>query len=174
MGPLCYLILINDALSDTTHRYKYVDDCSVGVKISNTSPDYTPLQDTLDELLAWTRENKVSINYNKTVVMHVNTATTPVQGPEVTLDGHPLQQVHSTKLLGITIDNKLQWNEHVKNIITAASFRLYMLRRLKSLGAPTPELTTIFTSFILPKLTYASPAWTSSLNLTQMRQLEGV
>ena len=63
---------------------------------------------------------------------------------------------------------------HVKNTVTAASFRLFMLRRLRSLGATAPELTTVFNSFILPKLTYASPAWSSSLNITQMRQLERV
>ena len=106
--------------------------------------------------------------------MHFNTATTQVQAPTLSLDGRPLQLVQSTKLLGITIDSKLDWYEHVKNTVTAASFRLFMLRRLRSLGAPTPELSTIYNSFILPKLTYASSAWTSSLNTTQMKQLEKV
>ena len=49
-----------------------------------------------------------------------------------------------------------------------------MLRRLKSLGVPTPELTNIFRSFILPKLTYASPVFSSSLNITQLKRLERV
>ncbi|KAK3877796.1 hypothetical protein Pcinc_017526 [Petrolisthes cinctipes] len=49
-----------------------------------------------------------------------------------------------------------------------------MLRRLKSLGMQLRELRNIFIMFILPKLTYASPAWSSSLSLTQQRQLERV
>ena len=49
-----------------------------------------------------------------------------------------------------------------------------MLRRLKSLGVPPSELTNIYKSFILPKLTYASPSWSSSLNTTQLQKLERV
>ena len=174
MGPLSFLILINDALSDVTHRWKYVDDCTVGLTVDNTSPDYSPLQEYLNTLLTWTKDNKVTINYNKTVVMHISTATTHVQTPMLTMDGHPLQLVQSTKLLGVTIDCNLNWKEHVKKTIQAASYRLYMLRRLRSLGTPTPELITIYNAFILPKLTYSSPAWSSSLNITQIRQLEKV
>ena len=129
------------------------------------------LQDILNKLLPWTTDNKVTINHNKTVVIHFNTATTYVQAPTVSLNDNPLQVVQSAKLLGITIDSKLDWNEHVNNTVTAASFRLYMLRQLKLLGAPSPDSCTIFKSFILPKLIYASPAWASLPNITQTRQL---
>ena len=174
MGPLCFLILINDALGDTPHRWKYVDDCTVGVPVDNTSPDYTPLQDTLDRLHRWTQQNSVTINHNKTVVMHFHTSATDLPPPLITVGDQPLQVVQSTRLLGITVDEKLTWKEHVNNTVRAASYRLYMLRRLRSLGAPAEDLKTIYTAFILPKLMYASPAWSSSLGITQQRQLERV
>ncbi|MPC16840.1 hypothetical protein E2C01_009677 [Portunus trituberculatus] len=50
MGPLCFLILINDALVHTPHRWKYVDDCTVGVPVNNTNPDFSALQSTLNQL----------------------------------------------------------------------------------------------------------------------------
>lgn len=37
-----------------------------------------------------------------------------------------------------------------------------------------PELTTVNKTFILPKLTYASPAWSSSLKTTQLLKNEKV
>ena len=49
-----------------------------------------------------------------------------------------------------------------------------MLRRLRALGTPPSELRGVYTSFILPKLVYASPAWSPSLNITQLNQLERV
>ncbi|XP_063886472.1 uncharacterized protein LOC135114506 [Scylla paramamosain] len=52
--------------------------------------------------------------------------------------------------------------------------QLYMLRRLRSLGTPTDELRGVYLTFILPKLMYASPAWSSSLTHTQQLQLESV
>ena len=78
------------------------------------------------------------------------------------------------KLLGVTIDNKLAWDQHISTIIRSSSYRLFMLRRLKTLGLPQTELCNIFKTFILPKLTYASPAWSSSLNTTQLKKLENI
>ena len=72
------------------------------------------------------------------------------------------------------MDDQLNWKQHVTNTIRSASSKIYMLGRLKSLGTPADELKGVYTSFILPKLMYASPAWSSPLNLTQHHQLEKV
>ena len=106
--------------------------------------------------------------------MHFHTSTTPVPPPTVTLGGHPLQVVEATKLLGIMLDNRLDWKQHIAIITQSASYRLYMLPRLKSLGIPQWELRFIFNTFILPKLTYASPSWFPSINTTQKQQLERI
>ncbi|ROT81040.1 hypothetical protein C7M84_000199 [Penaeus vannamei] len=75
-----------------------------------------------------------------------------------------------TKILGITHS----WDQHVSTIVTSASFRLYMLRHLKTLGVPPSELITIYKTFILPRLTYASPDWSFSLDAAQLLRLEKV
>ena len=49
-----------------------------------------------------------------------------------------------------------------------------MLRRLKSFGLPGNELVNLYKTFILPKLTYASPAWSSRLGVGQKDRLERV
>ena len=69
MGPLCFLMLINDALTDTPHRWKYVDDSTLGIPINTIAQYYSPLQTTLNKLQAWTEQNKVTINNTKTVVI---------------------------------------------------------------------------------------------------------
>ena len=174
MGPLCFLILINDALTDTPHRWKYVDDSTISFPINTKQPDYSPLQTTLNNLMTWTEVNKVTINHNKTVVMHFCTSSRAVDQPQLSVGIHPLQVVRSTKLLGVTVDDQLTWKQHVNNIIRTASFKLYMLRRLRSLGTPAKELCGVYTTFILPSLMYCSPVWSSSLTLTQKQQLERV
>ena len=174
MGPLCFLIMINDALTDTIHRWKYVDDCTLGITVNNRAPNYTSLQDSLDKLQAWTQSNSVTINHTKTVVMHVCTAKTAVPPPQLSIGPHSLQVVNTFKLLGVGLDDHLSWSQHVASVVKAASYRLFMLRRLKSLGTQAEELKGVYISFILPKLMYASPAWSSSLNSTQLHQLERV
>ncbi|MPC30692.1 hypothetical protein E2C01_023962 [Portunus trituberculatus] len=73
MSPLCFLILINDAITNTTHHWKYINDCTVGLPIDNKNPEYSALQAKLEQLQQWTEESKMTINHTKTVVMHVYT-----------------------------------------------------------------------------------------------------
>ena len=176
LGPLCFLMLINDALGDTDARWKYVDDSTIGMRVANNgdNTNYDELQNNVNNLQEWTSNNSVTINNSKTVVMHINFGAGAVNPPLITLGSNTLEVVESTKILGITIDNKLTWNDHVKSTIKSSTYRLHLLRRLKSLGLPAEELKNIFNTFILPKLTYAAPAWSSSLGIGQRKDLERV
>ncbi|XP_076039158.1 uncharacterized protein LOC143024257 [Oratosquilla oratoria] len=146
MGPLCFLILINDALMDTQHRWKYVDDCTVGIPINTRQPDFSPLQNILDNLKTWTESRNVTVNHNKTVVMHVCTSKQAVAPPQLSLGTHSLQVVQSAKLLGITIDDHLNWNQHINNIIRTASYKLFMLCTSLSNHVPHNSLLIILLS----------------------------
>ena len=116
----------------------------------------------------------MTINHNKTVVMHICTASTPVPAPQLSVGPHSLQVVKSAKLLGVMLDDQLTWKQHVYTTVRSAAYKLYMLRRLRSLGTPAEELKGVYITFILPKLMYASPVWSSSLTRTQQQQLESV
>ena len=174
LGPLLFLILINDALLDTPHRMKYVDDCTITNSFDVESPDHSPTQSSLDALQHWTTVNHTQVNPTKTVTMTFAFSKPPPPPPALTLLDQNLTTVSSFKLLGVTIDNKLTWEPHVTNVLRSATFRLYMLRRLKSFGLPAIVLVNLYKTFILPKLTYASPAWSSSLFIGQENRLERV
>ena len=50
-APLCFLLLINDALLDKEHRLKYFGDSTITTAISSTSQDYSHFQYTLNNFL---------------------------------------------------------------------------------------------------------------------------
>ena len=81
LGSLCFLVLINDALLDTSLRWKYVDDCTFAISINTDSPDHAPLQQTLDTLQQWSDSNHMSINPSKTVVLNFSVSITPLPPP---------------------------------------------------------------------------------------------
>ncbi|MPC94887.1 hypothetical protein E2C01_090077 [Portunus trituberculatus] len=87
MGRLCFLILIDDAVTNTPHRWKYVDDCTVGVSLNNKNPDYSALQTTLNSLQEWSAESRMTINHTKTVVMHILTSSAAVPHLPTTIPG---------------------------------------------------------------------------------------
>ncbi|MPC98227.1 hypothetical protein E2C01_093586 [Portunus trituberculatus] len=86
--------------------------------------------------------------------------------PQLTVGPLRLQVVQLASLLRVTVYNQLTWKQHVTTTVRSVAYRLYMLCRLKSLG--------MYLSFILPKLMYISPAWSSSLSSTQQQELKNV
>lgn len=70
-------------------------------------------------------KNDVTINSNKTVLMHINLGAWDAFPPLVVtkLDPHALQVVKVSKLLGAFINN-FTWTSHITSIIGTASYRL--------------------------------------------------
>lgn len=102
-----------------------MDDSTVGVSLLTTpTPDYRHLQTPLDELKKWTRCNKVAVNHNETVIMHLNTLTVATPSTVVTLGGNSLQVVKATKLLCVMIDSHHNWKEHGSYLMKSASYQL--------------------------------------------------
>ena len=54
-------------------------------------------------------------------------------------------------------------------MVKTTAYKLYILRRLRSLGTPSDELKAVYISFILLKSVYAS-----SLSISRLKQLERV
>ena len=69
-----------------------------------------------------------------------------------------LSEISSDKYLGIILDNKLSFNNHVDQIVSKATKLLNLCRR--NLHMCSPELKEIaYKALVRPHLEYASPAW---------------
>ena len=62
------------------------------------------------------------------------------------------------KLLGITIDDKLNFHEHIANLCRKTSRQISVLNRLKRL-VPLDAKKKLYNSFILSHLNYCSTVW---------------
>ena len=107
-------------------------------------------------------------------VLHVNFLKNPVQLPQLSLGGEVLQTVDHMKLLGLEIQNNLGWDMQVKNMISRASRRLFMLYALRKHAAPVEDMLAIFQTYIQPILEYACAVWHPSLTKNQSHQIERI
>ena len=90
------------------------------------------------------------------------------------MTGNPVQQVTQYKLLGVTINAALKWNDHVNVIKSKAAKRMWFLKKLKRAGVAKEHLAYFFQAVIRPILEYACPAWHTSLTKEQWKSLENV
>ena len=74
------------------------------------------------------------------------------------LHGQTLESVKSSKYLGVTINDQLNWTEHVDNIAAKGKMKVGFLRRnFKECTQITKAAT--YTTIVRPSLDYASSIW---------------
>jgi hypothetical protein len=163
-GPKNFLVHIND-LTTPCPTYKYVDDSTI-FEICGPGT-VSKLQDSANIACQWSRDNDMKINASKTHELLIdftrNHQLNSSSLNNINIDGLVIQRTDSAKILGVTICSDLTWNIHVKNIVSKASKRVYMLYQLKRSGIHQTDLITIYLSVIRPVLEYACPVWSTNL-----------
>ena len=171
-GPVSFLHQMND-LQTVCEHIKYVDDCTIWEASSSYGMD-SSLEVAADEVGQWTASNKMALNYDKTKELRICFKKSTPDIALLTIDGRPIQQVNSTRLLGVTLSEDLKWQSHIDKITTKASQCLYFII-LKRAGIDPHHLINIYTSIVRSGLEVRMPSVTHEpykLQKKQTRQIE--
>ena len=157
LGPILFLVMINDLLIDWNNRWKYVDDSTITESIT---PDINSiLQELVDTIYNWTIVNNMKLNISKCKELIIDFAKDKQEFSPLIINGVAVDRVSSARVLGLIVQDNMNWNEHVNNVVKKAGKRLYMLRVLKRSNADTNTLITVYTTIIRPVLEYAFQVW---------------
>ena len=171
LGPVLFIVMIND-LQTSCQTLKYVDDTTI-VQIGHDVRS-NGLQAAADQAANWSRQNGMSLNPEKTKELYINFSRGDTNAPPLEMDSKKIKRVVRTKLLGVTINNTLTWNEHVTNICAKASKRIHYLTQLKRAGVSQSDLIQIYKSVVRPVMEYASIVWHPGLPKYLSDELENV
>ena len=83
---------------------------------------------TLDQ---WSKTWLIDLNANKTKCMYVTRATRMTTDMTLTMDGTDIEVVTAHKHLGIYLNSRATWDDHVGYIIAKVSKRIGILKGLK-------------------------------------------
>ena len=122
----------------------------------------------------YARKNDMQLNYSKTKVITFNPCTSIDFLPSMKFENDELEVVDEIKLLGMTIRSDLKWTSNTKNMVVKACKKLWILRRLKKLGAKEIDLLEVYTKQIRCILELAVPAWQGSITQAERVSLERV
>ena len=89
----------------------------------------------------------------------------------IKLNNISIENVNSFNFLGITLDENLNWNEHINQISLKLSRNIGLLGKLKHF-LPGYILKILYNSLILPHLTYGIMAWGNSKNSPRLFRLQ--
>lgn len=132
-GPLLFILYINDFYK-TAKLLKFVlfaDDTTVYCHNSDVTQALQVASMGLNNIADWLAANKLSLNINKTKLLVFD----KIKGdtPQFTLRFKDtlITSSSSTKFLGVTIDNKLSWQEHITNVTKSVAKISGVMNRLK-------------------------------------------
>ena len=102
----------------------------------NISDIQTKVQEDLNRIELWCKDNNMFINCNKTKCITVGTKQKlAFQNEELylTINSEQLQHSACEKLLGIKIDSNLNWKNQIDQICSKISSKIYLLSKLRNI-----------------------------------------
>ena len=137
-------------------------------------------QKSLEQINTWCKENGLALSALKThSVMFTwrrnwrNQLSRPLQ-----VDGIEIEIRDKTKFLGVTLDSKLSWNDHIEEKCKKAKGILLQCRRAigPCWGFNPKTMKWIYTALVRPTITYAAMTWINGLykqqNLAKLKSVQ--
>ena len=119
------------------------------------------MQRALDALIEWSQKNNMNINGEKTKKMVLGSLSKELSTPP-TAASFTVERVLN-KLLGVTINCTLKWDDHVATVASKAAKRLWFLKKLKRAGVSVDDLVHYYLTVIRPVLEYTCAVWHPAL-----------
>ena len=155
LGPLLFNIFLNDIFlfTENTKITNYADDNTPYAIESTIDKLIETLEHDTNILLDWFTLNEMKSNNDKCHLIIINSENNTIK-----IGNEEITGSKAVKLLGITIDNKLNFNEHVTKICKKANQKLHALKRIAKY-LDSRKLRIIMKTFIESQFNYCPLTW---------------
>ena len=113
LGPILYLIYTSDVpRCRGTTIATFADDTAILSTGTTIEEATNKLQNAINKVTNWTKKWRIKLNENKSQLM--NFTNRKYVNQSVKINGKIIPVANTAKYLGMTLDSKLRWKEHVK------------------------------------------------------------
>ncbi len=164
LGPLLFLIYINDIIncSGLGEFVLFADDTNIFVSGDTLSEAYKKANLLLGSLNNYMIANKLHINMTKCCYITFKPTSkkneTNNDDLQLIIDDFNIKKVTHTKFLGITIDENLDWKQHLLDLKRKLYYALATLKRIRDCVPDQLHRDLYFTLFE-SHLSYGISVW---------------
>ena len=131
------------------------------------------LENETNVALTWLDRNEMIANPDKFHALLVRKDRENTTGQNISLQDHAIKSEATVKLLGVTLDNKLNFDTHISNLCKKAATQLNVLKRLRSfIGFEQKKV--LVQSFVYSNFNYCPLVWyfSSMKSLQKIEKLQ--
>ena len=174
VGPMLFNAFFNDFFFFMQHAtvHIFADDNTLSSFAKTFAKMKQILESESECATEWFTRNGIFVNPDNFKALVNDKKETNYRNEKIQISNEDIQIVPLVKLLGITIDNRLNFNEHISSICKSAANQLSALVRLKSfLGSNKRKV--LVNTFILFNFHYCPRVWFVSSS-TSLRKIENL
>ena len=166
LGPLLFITCTNDILEELAEYdiFTYADDMQIVVKGKSVENLGKQLESAIKKANEYYNKNSLLCNPTKTEVMLIGTKQrlSNCQQLQVEVSNEEETKIlvgeKSLKLLGVHIDQSLDWNKNTSEIKKRATNSIRNLHRINQL-IPLKARRTLYSSLVTPHFSYGDTIW---------------
>ena len=164
LGPLLFLIYMNDIghLSETIKLF--ADDTNLFISSKNIKNIENDANALLSKMQDWFLANRLSINIDKTCYSLFSSRNKCIN-VNLKFGGITLKRVSTCKYLGIFIDEKLTWKEHINFLYSKLVKFTAIFYKIRDI-LPAKCLRQLYFSFVYPHLLFGVEIYANCANST--------
>jgi hypothetical protein len=135
----------------------FVDDFTAWVTGPTVQSNREGIATIINEALDWERRSGATFEADKTAIIHFAPKARKVDQEPFTVKGQTVDPKNKVKILGVLMDTRLKYKEHIARAASKGLEAAMELRRLRGLSPATAR--QLFTTTVAPVVDYASTVW---------------
>lgn len=165
LSPILYLFynadLLEECASTKVGTLGYIDDVSLLATGPTVQHNTQALKVAHKKAEDWARKHGLVFATAKYTLVHFTRNTKVNIDHPLRLPGFTITPTSSCRYLGIQMDSKLEWKDHIQRIQQKPTKRLTALSSLASStwGANLNTLRQVYQAMILPQMLYGCSTW---------------
>ena len=168
LSPTCFIAAINGILETLPHNVQgslYADDLIIYCTTGKLNTAIRQLQIATNNIINWANKQGLHFSPFKTkAILFERRKKQRDIIPNIKMNDCNIRFEDSVKFLGMTIDKKLNWTEHIKNLKAKAQRSLNILRAISRLryGPDKQTLLRLYWAICRSKLEYGAQIYSSA------------
>jgi hypothetical protein len=158
----------------------FADDCTLVVGARNVADLISTANSDLQMVADWFCRNRLILNGGKSSAVFFGLLNDPCNCLDglIIVNQVPLIIKRSAKILGLIIDDQLNFAPHIDMIVSKLAAANAMILRLKLAAFPRASLLAAFRALVMPHLFYCASLWQAAskarIKKTQTQQNKGL
>jgi len=161
LSPILFLFFNADLVQRQINSHggaiAFVDDFTAWVTGPTAQSNREGIKAIINDALDWERRSGAIFEADKTAIIHFTRKPYKSAAEPFTIKGRTILPKDYIKILGVLMDAKLKYKEHIARAASKGLEVAIGLRRLRGLLPATAR--QLFTSIVAPAVDYASNVW---------------